>query len=72
MPDRLQAEHEVIHEVLEPVDRPLVTFIAQPDDVTGLPDVIDLLSDTRCRSSLTRSASSSNRLSGTAPRPRRG
>jgi hypothetical protein len=44
--DRLQLEHEVIHEVLEDVDRALVALVAAP--VAGLPGLraaVDLLSD---------------------------
>ena len=44
--DRLASEHEVIHEVLELLDRTLVAFIAEPDDFTDLQHAVDLLTDT--------------------------
>ncbi len=44
--DRLASEHEVIHEVLESLDRTLVAFIAEPDDFTDLQHAVDLLTDT--------------------------
>ncbi len=43
--DRLQHEHEVIHEILEGVDRALVGFVAVPDGMRELRAAIDLLSD---------------------------
>jgi alkanesulfonate monooxygenase SsuD/methylene tetrahydromethanopterin reductase-like flavin-dependent oxidoreductase (luciferase family)/hemerythrin-like domain-containing protein len=43
--DRLEAEHLVIHDVLEGVDRALVDFVRAPDDFTGLQQAIDLLTD---------------------------
>jgi iron-sulfur cluster repair protein YtfE (RIC family) len=44
--DRLQEEHEVIHDVLERVDRALVAFVGGPDGAGQLRDAVDLLSDT--------------------------
>jgi hemerythrin-like domain-containing protein len=44
--DRLQAEHEVIHEVLDGVDRALVAFVADPGDGEALRGAVDLLTDT--------------------------
>ena len=41
--DRLGAEHEAIHQVLDAVDRALVDFVANPGDATGLRDVVDQL-----------------------------
>ena len=43
--DRLEAEHRVIHEVLEDVDAVLVRFIGQPGDVSELQQVVDVLTD---------------------------
>jgi alkanesulfonate monooxygenase SsuD/methylene tetrahydromethanopterin reductase-like flavin-dependent oxidoreductase (luciferase family) len=44
--DRLEAEHLVIHDVLEGVDRALVDFVRTPGDFTGLQRALDLLTDT--------------------------
>lgn len=44
--DRLAAEHEVIHDVLERVDRALVRLVAEPDGMTELQNAVDLLTDT--------------------------
>jgi Hemerythrin HHE cation binding domain len=44
--DRLEAEHLVIHEVLERLDRALVAFVAGPDAGQVLRDAVDLLTDT--------------------------
>jgi len=44
--DRLEAEHGVIHEVLEGVDRALVDFVGTPEDFTGLQRALDLLTNT--------------------------
>jgi alkanesulfonate monooxygenase SsuD/methylene tetrahydromethanopterin reductase-like flavin-dependent oxidoreductase (luciferase family) len=44
--DRLHAEHEVIHGVLESVDRALVTFVAPDGDGADLQRAVDQLSDT--------------------------
>jgi hypothetical protein len=47
--DRLQAEHRVIHDVLDGVDRALVAFVAAgggPGALAGLRASADLLSDT--------------------------
>jgi alkanesulfonate monooxygenase SsuD/methylene tetrahydromethanopterin reductase-like flavin-dependent oxidoreductase (luciferase family) len=43
--DRLEAEHVVIHDVLEGVDAALVEFIRMPGDFTGLQRAMDLLTD---------------------------
>jgi alkanesulfonate monooxygenase SsuD/methylene tetrahydromethanopterin reductase-like flavin-dependent oxidoreductase (luciferase family) len=43
--DRLEAEHLVIHDVLENVDRALVDFVRTPDDFTGLQRAFDQLTD---------------------------
>lgn len=44
--DRLTEEHEVIHEVVEGVDRALVELIHHPGDFTALQEAVDLLTDT--------------------------
>jgi hemerythrin-like domain-containing protein len=44
--DRLSEEHRLIHQVIESVDRALVGYINQPDDLTELQDLTDLLTDT--------------------------
>lgn len=44
--DRLVDEHKIIHEVLENVDRALVELVARPDDLSGLQDAVDVLTDT--------------------------
>ena len=44
--DRLSDEHGLIHRVIESVDRALVRHITQPDDLTELQDLTDLLTDT--------------------------
>lgn len=44
--DRLQEEHDVIHEVLERVDRALVDMVSSGGDLTGLQSAVDLLTDT--------------------------
>ncbi len=44
--DRLEAEHLVIHEVLERVDRALVGFVAGPGGAGPLRDAVDVLTDT--------------------------
>jgi hemerythrin-like domain-containing protein len=44
--DRLAAEHLVIHDVLERVDRALVSFVGGPDGAAALRDAVDLLTDT--------------------------
>lgn len=43
--DRLVSEHEIIHEVVEGVDRALVALIGKPGDFTGLTEAVDLLTD---------------------------
>ena len=44
--DRLEEEHVIIHEVLDSVDRALVSFIAEPGETANLQDAVDLLTDT--------------------------
>ncbi|MCW2598857.1 MAG: fgd1 [Frankiales bacterium] len=44
--DRLEEEHHAIHEVLEQVDRALVTFVTAPDGMATLRGAVDLLTDT--------------------------
>jgi len=44
--DRLEAEHHVIHDVIERVDRALVALVAGPDGMPGLRAEVDLLTDT--------------------------
>jgi hemerythrin-like domain-containing protein len=43
--DRLQEEHNVIHDVLDAVDRALVGFVAEPEDFSGLQQAIGTLTD---------------------------
>jgi len=43
---RLEAEHKVIHEVIESVDRALVALVAGEGDLKGLRAEVDLLTDT--------------------------
>jgi alkanesulfonate monooxygenase SsuD/methylene tetrahydromethanopterin reductase-like flavin-dependent oxidoreductase (luciferase family) len=43
--DRLTQEHEVIHEVVEAVDRALVNLVREPGDFTELQLAVDVLSD---------------------------
>jgi hypothetical protein len=44
--DRLEAEHLVIHDVLERLDQALVRLVAEPDGGSALRAAMDLLSDT--------------------------
>ncbi|WP_270888751.1 LLM class flavin-dependent oxidoreductase [Pedococcus sp. 5OH_020] len=44
--DRLQHEHEIIHDVLEQVDRALVSMVSEGGDTTPLDRAVDLLTDT--------------------------
>jgi len=44
--DRLEAEHHVIHDVIERLDRALVALVAGPDGMKGLRAEVDLLTDT--------------------------
>ncbi|MFU8873962.1 LLM class flavin-dependent oxidoreductase [Micromonospora sp. SL4-19] len=44
--DRLEAEHVVIHDVVEAVDRALVDLIRNPGDFTDLQQAVDILTDT--------------------------
>ena len=46
MLDRLQGEHQVIHEVLEGLDRALVAFVGPEHDQQRLRLAVDLLTDT--------------------------
>ncbi len=43
--DRLAAEHRVIHEAVEGVDKALVALAAEPGDVSRLSEAVDLLTD---------------------------
>jgi alkanesulfonate monooxygenase SsuD/methylene tetrahydromethanopterin reductase-like flavin-dependent oxidoreductase (luciferase family) len=43
---QLQKEHRVIHDVLDQLDRALVTFVSGPGGIEGLRETTDLLSDT--------------------------
>ncbi|HEY9409869.1 MAG TPA: hemerythrin domain-containing protein, partial [Jiangellaceae bacterium] len=43
--DRLEQEHQVIHEVLEQVDRALVALVSEPDGMKALRGAVDLLTD---------------------------
>jgi alkanesulfonate monooxygenase SsuD/methylene tetrahydromethanopterin reductase-like flavin-dependent oxidoreductase (luciferase family) len=42
--DRLAAEHVVVHDLLEDVDRALVAYVDDPEDSSGLDDALELLS----------------------------
>ena len=44
--DRLEAEHRVIHAVLEEIDAALVAFMGHPDDFSDVDAAIDSLTDT--------------------------
>ncbi len=44
--DQLQAEHQVIHEVLERLDRALVALVSEPSGAERLQEAVDLLTDT--------------------------
>jgi hypothetical protein len=44
--DRLEAEHLVIHDVVESVDRELVALVRDPGDLSGLRRAVDTLTDT--------------------------
>ncbi|GAB3462018.1 LLM class flavin-dependent oxidoreductase [Actinophytocola sediminis] len=44
--DRLAAEHEVIHDVLNRVDAALVAMVRDPKGIDELSDAVDLLTDT--------------------------
>jgi alkanesulfonate monooxygenase SsuD/methylene tetrahydromethanopterin reductase-like flavin-dependent oxidoreductase (luciferase family) len=44
--DRLAAEHHVIHDVVERVDRALVALVTEPDGIEAVRAAVDLLSDT--------------------------
>ena len=46
MIDRLEAEHLVIHRVLDDLDHALVDYINHPDDFSGLQHAMDGLSGT--------------------------
>jgi hypothetical protein len=45
--DRLANEHQIIHGVLEAVDRAFVEFVADPDDFAGIDAAIDALNRSR-------------------------
>ncbi|MFV2087775.1 LLM class flavin-dependent oxidoreductase [Micromonospora sp. LOL_021] len=44
--DRLSAEHHIIHDVLERVDRALVALVSEPDRISDVKAAVDLLTDT--------------------------
>ena len=44
--DRLAEEHQVIHDVLDRVDRALVAVVTEPDGMAALRAAVDLLTDT--------------------------
>lgn len=44
--ERLQAEHLVIHEVLDDVDRAMVAMVSEPDGLAAVRAAVDLLADT--------------------------
>jgi Hemerythrin HHE cation binding domain len=44
--DRLEAEHVVIHEVLQEIDRALVNLVTNPGDFTQIEEAVDTLTDT--------------------------
>ena len=44
--DRLQAEHHIIHDVLEGVDKALVALVDGSGTIDGLRAAVDLLDDT--------------------------
>ena len=44
--DRLEAEHRVIHDVIEDVDRALISFVSEPDGGKKLEQAVNLLTDT--------------------------
>lgn len=44
--DRLEAEHRVIHDVIEQVDQALVALVSKPDGMADLRAAVDLLTDT--------------------------
>jgi iron-sulfur cluster repair protein YtfE (RIC family) len=43
--DRLAAEHHVVHELLVRLDTALVDVLREPDDLSGLADALDVLTD---------------------------
>ena len=43
--DRLEAEHQVIADILDRVDRALVSMVADPGDLAGVRSAVDLLTD---------------------------
>ena len=43
--DRLEAEHLVVHDLLVRLDTALVDLLREPDDLSGLADALDVLSD---------------------------
>jgi hypothetical protein len=44
--DRLEAEHRVIHDVLDALDRALVGLVTEPGDFSALQTAVDQLTDT--------------------------
>jgi iron-sulfur cluster repair protein YtfE (RIC family) len=43
--DRLEAEHVVVHDLLVRLDTALVDLLREPDDLSGLADALDVLTD---------------------------
>lgn len=43
--DRLEAEHVIIHEVMQDVDRVLVSLVSKPGDLADVEEAVDVLSD---------------------------
>ena len=43
--DRLEAEHEFIHEAMQDVDRVLVKLVSHPGDFTEVDEAVDILAD---------------------------
>jgi hypothetical protein len=44
--DRLEAEHVVIHEVMQDVDRALVSLVKNPGDFSEIDEAVDVLAET--------------------------
>jgi hypothetical protein len=44
--DRLEAEHMVIHEVMQDVDRALVNLVKSPGDFSEIDEAVDVLTET--------------------------
>ncbi|RKR87836.1 hemerythrin HHE cation binding domain-containing protein [Micromonospora pisi] len=43
--ERLDQEHQVIHDVLEAVDQALVDLVRHPEDLSGVQEAVDVLTD---------------------------